>query len=49
MKAALVTVNCTLAAAAGESAVFMEPSKSAAPFPLKEGSAPFLSRILFND
>lgn len=41
MKAALVTVNCTLAAAAmaGETAVFFKPSKSAAQFPLRERSA----------
>lgn len=49
MKAALVTVNCTLAAAAmaGETAAFFKPSKSAAPFPLREGSAFSPTRILF--
>lgn len=49
VKAALVTVNCTLAAAAvaGETAVFFKPSKSAAEFPLRERSAFFPSRILF--
>lgn len=43
VKAALVTVNCTLAAAAvaGETAVFFKPGKSAAEFPLRERSAFF--------